>query len=126
MTNINLDGEAMQAVVSKAILEGISQDQKLSLVEQAINYLVTAPPAPAYGRTQPTPLQSAFNRAVEAVSTKVVMEIIQAEELDAAIREGCEKAIRTNLAENPGWLYGTISESIMTVVRDRLENGSHS
>ena len=126
MTGITINDETMQAIASRAILEGIGEEQKLSLVEQAIQYLITTPATDRYSTVKPpTPLQEAFNAGVQRASRAVVDELLKEEEISAAIEAGIRKALVDDLAGNDGWLRDTIVEAISSKVGDvfRKERG---
>ena len=127
MTGMTINDETMQAIVSKAILEGISEEQKLSLVEQAVKFLITAPPSTSYGsRTEPTPLQEAFNTAVRRASYAVVEELVKDEEISTAIDAGIRKALVNEMSQQTDdWLRDTIVTAVSDKVADvfRKERG---
>lgn len=124
MSGLTINDETMQAVVSKAILEGISEEQKLSLVEQAVQYLITPPASTAYGAKAPTPLQQAFNEGVQRVSRTVVDELVKDDEISAAIDAGIRKALVTEMTDD-AWLRDTIVNAVSSKVADvfRSERG---
>lgn len=90
-TKITIPTDAMQAIVQKAIMESLSEDQRGVLIEAALKYLL-AETRTSYGRT-PSPLESAFNQAVAEAARVIAREIIKESAFDTKIRE----AVRTSL-----------------------------
>ena len=94
--DVKIDAEAMSAVVSRAILEGVSSEQRDLLLEQAVKALVTPPQRESWraGPPDPTPLQGAFDRAAQTVVNKVAMEMVgENEEFAQRVRELVGEAI---------------------------------
>lgn len=116
MTNqsIQIDGEAMQVIVSKAILEGIDAKQRDTLVEQAIKYLITAP-RDRYGSASNTPLQDSFNVAVHAATSGVVKELIAGDEMMAKIRAKVAEAVTAHMTNE--WV---LTEGIGQAIGDAV------
>lgn len=90
-TKITIPTDAMQAIVQKAIMESLSEDQRAVLIETALKYLLTETRT-SYGRS-PSPLESAFNMAVSEAAHTIAREIVKENEFDTKIR----KAVRTSL-----------------------------
>lgn len=94
--DVKIDTEAMTAVVSRAILEGISTEQRDLLLEQAVTALVTPAKTNSWDRTGTTPLQNAFNLAAQTVVNKVAFEMVEANEPFARrVRDLVGEAIAT-------------------------------
>lgn len=122
MTAINIPADAMQTIVQRAILEGISSDQRDLLVEQAVKYLI-APQKSAYPYDKnPSPLESAFNHAVTVAAEKLVNEMVaNTPEFMAKVREQVQTSMTaylegdTVLSHNVGLAIGNaIHESLRT------------
>lgn len=95
-----IDSASMSTIVAKAIMEGIAQDQRDILMEQAIAKLI----APSkrndgYRTTEgPSPLQEAFDNAVEQACHRVVAELVTErpefnDRIRAAVTEAMGKLI---------------------------------
>jgi hypothetical protein len=74
---IKLDAEAVAGIASAAIFDAMSADMRESVIKQAVQYLLT--PEENRGRFGPgkTPLQNAFDQAIQQVAYKVVKERIE-------------------------------------------------
>lgn len=91
--SFTINADAMKSIVAKAIMEGITQDQRDVLIEQAITHLIKPGPT-SYGRTEPSPLQHAFNEAIERACNRVVDEIItERPEFNAKVRDAVTAAM---------------------------------
>lgn len=115
--DVQINPDAMAALVSKAILEGIDNEQRNLLLEQAVTALVT-PVKNERWSTDPgkTPLQEAFARAAQVVVNKVAMELVEAnEEFAARVRDLIGEAIAV-AAESD---YG-LKEKVGRAVADAL------
>lgn len=92
--DVRIDADAMTAVVSRAILDGISTEQRDLLLEQAVTALVTPQKTNSWDRAGTTPLQDAFARAAQTVVNKVAMEMVEAnEEFTQRVRDLVGEAI---------------------------------
>jgi hypothetical protein len=111
---LTIDSTAMQAIVSKAILEGIDQNQRDALLEQAVRYLLVAPPKQGYGAPEPkTPLQSAFDQAVGVAVNGVAREMVEGNQrLQQRIRELMSEAIESILMEGDTSLADSVRQSL--------------
>lgn len=89
----------LQALVGKAILESLSADTRATILEEAIKYLITPRTKDdGYGRSTivaASPLQLAFNQAIERLSREV------ADELAAECKPRLAIEMRTMLADMP-------------------------
>lgn len=113
MNGINIESEALQAIVSKAILEGIDADQKQAILEQAVSALIKPQGERRYGVEPTTPLQDAFDLAVRSVVNSVAREVVEEnQELRAKVREMVSQAMASAL-ENPGTkLQGAVRDAV--------------
>ena len=99
--DVKIDTEAMTAVVSRAILEGISTEQRDLLLEQAVTALVTPKKVNSWDRDGVTPLQEAFARAAQATVNRVAYEMVETNEAFVArIREMIGEAIAAAAEED--------------------------
>lgn len=87
---IKLDAEAVAGIASAAIFDSLSQESRDSVIKQALQHLLT--PEENRGRFGPgeTPLQQAFNQAVQAAAYRIVREKI---ENDQQVQEGILKLL---------------------------------
>lgn len=95
--DVKIDADAMSMVVSKAILEGISAEQKEALLEQAVTALITPVQRDRYSTTPAkTPLQEAFEDAARRAVQTVAYEMVEANTaFNARVREMVGEAIAT-------------------------------
>lgn len=72
--NVTVDTAAMQDIVTKAIFDGLTDDQRKGIMVQAVTELLTKPREEHNGyRTvrRPSPLQEAFNGAAYRVAIDI-------------------------------------------------------
>lgn len=97
--DVKIDAEAMQSVVAKALMEGISTEQRDLIMEQAVKALIT-PPKNSYGRVDgQTPLQDAFDMAATSAVRTLAREAIEKhpefrERVDAMLGEAITNALQ--------------------------------
>lgn len=98
MNEIKIESDAMQAIVSKAILEGIDAGQRQAILEQAVGALIKPQGGDRYGHDKSTPLQDAFDAAVRGVVHEVAREVVTDNpELRAKVRALVEEAMAAAL-----------------------------
>jgi hypothetical protein len=118
MTEIKIESDAMQAIVSKAILEGIDGDQRQAILEQAVAALITPRGERGYGRPEPTtPLQDAFDAAVRGVVNEVAREVVVD---DPALRDKVRELITSAMADAVKEPYTKLSDAVRTAVADNI------
>lgn len=93
---INFDNETMATIVTKAILEGISDEARDSIIQQAVRSILVAVEVNSYTREKKTPLQTAFENAVHTNVNNVVRELV---ENSAEIREKIDTSLGKLLSE---------------------------
>lgn len=112
----SIDATAMKTVVSKAIMESISQEQRDVILEQAVAKLITPTKVNTGYRTEdgPSPLQEAFDRAVVQAANTAVRELIEERpefqtKVRAAVADAIDKLIEGdyNLASKVGSAVGS-------------------
>jgi hypothetical protein len=70
---MQLDDTALKTVVAKAIFDGITPEQRQTLLTNAINSLLTAPTVDRYGAKNPaSPLQEIFSIEVRYIARDLV------------------------------------------------------
>ena len=84
---IKLDGEAVAEIASAAIFQSMSTDARENILKQAVQALLTPDKdsrySPGYGKT---PLQQAFESAIQQAAFKAVREFVETnEEIKAEI-----------------------------------------
>lgn len=94
---VNFDQDALHDLISKWVLEQMSVEQREKVLQQAITYLMTPPKADKYATYQPpSPLQEAFNNALNRVMHDVARTIVDE---DPAIRDAIQKLMGEALEE---------------------------
>lgn len=115
---INITPEALAPVVSAAILQHLSTEERDGLITQALQYLVTPPkPAPgSYGRDVPeTPLQQALRIGVANAARQVIDEVIADSGLVKQIRDVLQPQVAGMLAD-----HGGMREAVVTGIANAL------
>lgn len=77
MTELKIPVEELSTVLNKAILDSLSAETKERLIEGALQYMLTAPATGRYGEKEPSPLQRAFNQALNNVAYQVAEQLIE-------------------------------------------------
>jgi hypothetical protein len=81
MSSINIDDAAMKSIVGDALLKTLTEENRAILIKEAITHLLTVPEKDRYsGRHAPdpkSPLQMAFERAIEHEMAELVREEIK-------------------------------------------------
>ena len=72
---IKFDAEAAATIASAAIFDSMSQDARDGVIRSAVQFLLT-PEEQRYGGRGSTPLQDAFNEAIQQAAFKAVQEKI--------------------------------------------------
>lgn len=120
MTEIKIESDAMQTIVSKAILEGIDADQKQAILEQAVNALIKPRTTGGYNSKPTTPLQDAFDLAVERTVNQIATEMVSGNEpLLAKVRELVTDAMAEAVKEP----YTKLRENVNRAVADSIVSG---
>ena len=76
--DVKIDQDAMQALVAKAVFDGMTPDKREALLTGAIKSLMETPRGNDrnYFGEKTSPLQTAFNRAVETVAMQHAVEFL--------------------------------------------------
>ena len=117
--NLSVNDEAMQKVVSAAIMSMLTPETREELVRAAVVKLLT-PVKPAYGYGEPkSALSEAFEMAVRECAITTARELMQADgPLKASLRELIAKAV-AKLSDDDG-VVTRIGEAIASAIaRDR-------
>lgn len=72
--NIDLSDEQMQSIVSGAILQAMGTEARDTVMKAAIEYLITPLESRSYGSKTKTPLQVAFEEAVNRYAQRAAYE----------------------------------------------------
>jgi len=75
---VSLTDEQLKGAVSEAVMTALSEADRRTLIQNALNHLLT-PAKPQYGSRATTPLQDAFDDAISRVARKLCEERISAD-----------------------------------------------
>lgn len=90
---IELSEENLKSVVSEAIMNSLSLEQRNVLIQNAISYLLTPTSNSLYDQKK-SPMQEAFNNAISQVAREVVTEEMKSNsEIKLKIKELMANAI---------------------------------
>ena len=117
MANLNLPDDQMREIVSAAILQTVTTENRDALIAQAIANLL-APNSSGYGRKE-SPLQEAFNSAVFNKAKQIVVEALDLDEtlntkIKAIVIEAAEKALSE---EKRGEMINSMASAIAAAFR---------
>jgi hypothetical protein len=80
-----IETDQVKELVSAAIMQGITTDQRNILIKSAIEYLITPPKKENfYGRDPVSPLQEAFNNGIYTAAQVIAREVVAS---DPAVQE---------------------------------------
>jgi pyruvoyl-dependent arginine decarboxylase (PvlArgDC) len=85
MANLNLPDDQMREIVSAAILQTVTAENRDALITSAIASLL-APNSSGYGGRE-SPLQVAFNLAIQQTARQIVKEMLDTDEQIKAVVE---------------------------------------
>lgn len=118
MNNI-IDPEAMKHIVAHAILEHMGTQSRDALITEALTYLIT-PPKDAYGRNSGhSPLQTAFNQAIQAAAFETVKDVLTQPAYKDMVETAIRDAVVKSLADKAG-LSNAIGYAVGQVIEDRI------
>lgn len=73
---LSLDDDTIRGLVSEGIIAQLSGEQREKIIGEALSSILKPGPS-SYGRTEPSPLQLAFNMAVNNVAQRIAVELIE-------------------------------------------------
>jgi hypothetical protein len=92
--DLKLDANSMQAIVAKAILEGMSEEQRAAILTKAIEALMVERANPNSYQDRTTVIEDAFNRAAREAVYALAREKFKEPALVARLGEVLEGAIK--------------------------------
>jgi hypothetical protein len=99
MATVNLDSELLGQMIGSAVMQSITTEQRDTLIKAAVLHLLTPEKSSNSYSSTPTasPMQKAFNQAVELFATKFVRESLEHDDqfaatLKALLEEAVTKA----------------------------------
>lgn len=112
--NLNMDKDKLNEIVTKAIMDSLDAKTKENVIAQAVAFL-NKPKEGGYYDPKWTPLQDAFNRAVEVVARDVSIEMVRNDpQLRAKIKELLDKAISKVMEKSDDEVANTLARSIIS------------
>lgn len=128
-TTITLPLDEMRVLMGKAILDSLSAEAREKLLQEALNYLLVAPPTQRGYGEQKSPIQYAFDEAVRQLATEIAQSIVaeQKPKIIEAVTAMLEK-LEGGLSGVDGWelqshLAGGIIGYIQQKERERADRG---
>lgn len=93
--SLNLNDEQLRAAVAGAIIQTLTQEKREELISHAVQALLTPPPTRnSWDKPLPSPIQQAFDVAVENVAREVAKEQVRSDPaLRARLAELITKAV---------------------------------
>lgn len=117
-SSITIDSEAVRAIVSKAIVDQLGEDQRQAVIAQAVEALLDEP-KDHYGKTiTPSPLALAFKDAVRQIAHDVVREYLAEDRVNQQVREQIVTKVKAMLDGEGGWLYSSIGFAVAQRVEE--------
>lgn len=112
---IDLPEELVKKVASEAILNAITEDQRQTLIRDAVAYLLT-PEDRGYGRRE-SPITLAFHDGVRSVAIRVAMDMFEKDEtiktkIRELLNEALEKVMNANRDKTVERLANAITEGM--------------
>jgi hypothetical protein len=117
---VDLPEELIKKVAAEAILTAINQEQRDTLIRNAVAYLLT-PDDKGYGRRE-SPITSAFNDGIRAVASRLAVEMFEKDEtvknrINELLTEALEKMMGENRAKTVDRIASALTEGM--AYRDR-------
>jgi len=110
--DIKLDPETLKDVVSAAILKSLDDTKKDAMIESAIKHLLTPQGGGTYHKAE-SPLQTAFNTAVNLVAMQIAKETLENKpSVRANIEALLSEAFVKVMSENREKTVSTIADAI--------------
>jgi hypothetical protein len=115
MFEVKLNDEEMRKLASEAIFLAIDQESRDALVKQAIEYLL-APSKESYNRGR-SPLQLAFQGAIEQVARKIVTEKLEndpevGKQIEGLVADAWKRLLEFNRGTTVDKIAGVLAKAI--------------
>lgn len=124
MTDIKIDPSALQGIVTKTILDHLTDENREEILRSAIENVITAPPKSPYGGANlPSPLQEAFNNAVIDVTRQVAREVVQSGQFAATVRAKVTQ-VMANFVAQDSTVNDAVGSAIGRVMTQALDGAS--
>lgn len=111
--NLKLEEESLKKMAAEAILAQLSTDERASILQQAVSFLLT-PKEQGLGYRKTTPLQDAFQIALQKIAHEVAREVLDdMPEIQANMKEVAAEAYMKALVERREETVNRLSSSIV-------------
>lgn len=113
------DDTAMKALVIEAMYKSLDEDKRAALIRGAIETLLT-PKDSGFGyRSRSSPLQAAFDDAIQQVARELVFDTVRAEgPIRERLKELCGQALGRLVLADEGVLATELSTAIVRAMRE--------
>lgn len=100
--DIRIDEKLVREVVAGAIMNSLSQEQRNTLITNAVAYLLGPGEERGYGRGRsPSPIEQAFNNAIDFEARKVAAEVLTDNaDVQTKLRELITEAVESLMTKN--------------------------
>ncbi|TKV61855.1 hypothetical protein FDO65_10030 [Nakamurella flava] len=116
-TELKLDGEALTALVTKSIVDNITDEQREQFIAVAIGRLMQVEKDWTGRPKQDTPLQAALYDAMQAACRVLAVEMVeQNPALQQQLRDRINEAIASTLTDENSRLNRLVGEAISTAL----------
>jgi hypothetical protein len=95
---LDMPSDQFGALVGAAILQTVTQENRDVLIQEAVTHLLTTDKSYSYGGRQRSPLQNAFDYAVEQKAKEVIGQTLDGV-LSEKVKEVVEEALVKAFAE---------------------------
>ena len=119
--DVRLDHDAMQALVAKAVFDGLTPEKREDLIQGAIRSLLETPKSNErnYYGSKVAPIQEAFNRAVETVAMQHATRVLSEDPEFQARLQKLFADVAAKLFEEGESRYELVS-GIANIIRNAL------
>lgn len=119
--NITLDSEAIRKMVTESVLAQIEPQQQKAIIESAVQQMLTPPVNGYSGRKELSPLQQAFNTAVNNYCHDIARTWLAQPEVQEKLRTAAVDALGKLLETN--WsLSGELGSAIAKAIESSLKD----
>ncbi len=118
--NLNIDSDALGLMIGGAVMDQITPEQRDLLIKTAITHLLNPEPSYSGNAGTASPLQKAFNRAVEQFATKYATEqLADHQEFQKQVRQMFEEAAQRVFVNDREKIVGKIADAMASAFGPR-------
>lgn len=77
--DLRVDDDAMRSLVAKSIVDSLNQETRENLIKEAVRHVLATPEQGSYFGSKRSPLQQAFDRAVEQEAMRYAKEVLESD-----------------------------------------------